>query len=357
MLLKRWAVLFLILAFASPVFAGGATVSGAVTKHDGSAVAQSNFVACYDNSVSLMPSGAVGALTSTTFTNPLVLGADGSFNFWDGRSSLTVGMLAVEGVDIASVITAKGYYGFGSYSLGAVTSTPTTPTVNIKCNYKADSPYAPSITKFEEVSATDPVKNTKTSSLKVTANEGSGSTGDREIKSHGWKYWIPADPANAMASAPPTEVAGATSTVLDLDSTKVTPGKQYAFICKTINQWGETWSSPQLYTIGSGGTGGVATSFTYDLLKSEAGKVVINAISSPKDIQAFELAKLINAAKSGDPAKPANVVIAIGHWTGAASEAFIVDDKSGASKGFTIRAGEGVQVYVNDDVKGFKLSN
>lgn len=132
------------------------------------------------------------------------------------------------------------------------------------------------------------------------------------------------------------------------------PGETYQAQGLAYNYFG--WSAAGAvaeFTIPNvkGVVGGLPVKFSFDLKKGERDKLIVNAVSSPKDIKAADLAALINA-KAGAGKQ---VVVAIGKWDAAASASKAYIPGSNAPDNFDIKAGEGVQIYLSEDVAGLEL--
>lgn len=156
---------------------------------------------------------------------------------------------------------------------------------NLAVDYKAEAPYKPSISQFEEATTTYTNGDPSVSTLKATSVSGSGTDGLREITSYAWKWWKDGDPESSADPA-------ATSSVLNLASTQVQQGVKYAFKAGHSNQWGgPTWSDKFTYTV-AGGPGGGVVANDWTFKKTTTG---INTFTVP-----FNLA---NKVKDGNDAE------------------------------------------------------
>jgi len=198
---------------------------------------------------------------------------------------------------------------------------------SLAINYKADSPYPPRITKFEEATTSFTDGSPTTSTLRVYSEAGTGTDGLREITGYHWYMWRPADPANPAADAPTTftsdgaGITGAITQTLQIDTAAagLPIGATYAFSAYNDNLWGSSGSPIQLHTIAAAGpvTPGGVSEINFDFKSTGMG---INQFTLPfvpayrgtnRITTIAELVARINTA-STDPAH--DVVKSVGWW-------------------------------------------
>ena len=138
-----------------------------------------------------------------------------------------------------------GYYAKASGSFSNGTTSTVMDTLNATTSYKADVPYTPNITKFEEI-ATTLADGTKTSSLNVFSAQSSATDGLREITNYSWK----------MGTSPAvlSTVDGATGRTLVLNSSQLDIGQTYYFEVTHTNWFGSKASSVDDYTVSGSST-------------------------------------------------------------------------------------------------------
>jgi hypothetical protein len=265
-------------------------------------------------------------------------------------------------------VGAGNYYTKTSLSMSAANfddSALTWSWNNLRVDYKAAAPYQPMISRFEEATVYPTDGSGSTATLKVYAASGSGADGLREVSGHAWKFWQPANLSSPAADEPGTTVAGATGATLQLSSAEVTAGKTYAFRVLDSNEWGSTWSDVYTHALAGASVTAGTVSFTYNLKKSETGKLIVNSITLPgrnlvrpvatttELVKANELVSLINGVARSP------IVIAVSRWdtTLARAQGYtpIYDDKGAiigsTGEDFSLAAGEGYQVFVNQDLE------
>ncbi|MFC1637662.1 hypothetical protein ACFL1W_01440 [Candidatus Margulisiibacteriota bacterium] len=178
-------------------------------------------------------------------------------------------------------VGAGGYYGKKTLSMAQANFDDSALTWNwtgLAVDYKAEAPYQPTISRFEEATTSYTDGRASSSSLRVYSAPGSGTDGLREITGYAWKMWPAAD------SEPSTAISGATSASLSLDSSAVTSGVAYSFKVKHANEWGETWSAAYDYTVAGGpGAAAGAGPITYNLTKNEGG-LGLNAVAAVHEV-------------------------------------------------------------------------
>ncbi|MFA5113010.1 MAG: hypothetical protein WC529_01805 [Candidatus Margulisiibacteriota bacterium] len=265
-------------------------------------------------------------------------------------------------------VGAGNYYGRTALSMSAANfddSALTWSWNSLRVDYKADAPYKPAISRFEEATVYPTDGSGSTATLKVFAAGGNGADGLREVTGHAWKFWQPANPSSPAVDEPGATVTGAAGSTLQLSSAEVTAGKTYAFRVLDSNEWGSTWSDIYAHTLAGSAAGVTAgtVSFTYALKKSETGKLIVNSVTLPglnlvkpttaTVAKASELVSLINSSAKSP------IVIAISRWdtTLARAQGYapIYDDKGAISgltgEDFSLAAGEGYQLFVNQDLE------
>lgn len=165
--------------------------------------------------------------------------------------------------------SSKNYYVYKSFSNGWNTDTIPTMTVGKNDWYGAFKPYDPSIIQFEEITKT-PIPGTKTFNLKITAQDGSGATGLRQIQERTWEWGT--SPTLAGAT-----ITGNIGNALELTEAQAPVGVPLYFRVTHKNWWGTALSPIQSYTVAGGGTVG-PTTISWILRKPTTG---VNTVSFP----------------------------------------------------------------------------
>ncbi|KAF0134069.1 MAG: hypothetical protein FD145_923 [Candidatus Saganbacteria bacterium] len=166
---------------------------------------------------------------------------------------------------------AGQYYGvYGPGATGTATQTLRWDSPAITTNYKADKPYTPVITQYEETSTTV-ANGTKTGTFKVISSQPAATDGLREVHSCAWKMWVKGDAETAP-------IAGQTGATLSLAQDQVKPNTTYSFKVMHKNSFGDSdWGQGE-YKVGGGvGALSVGGEVSYTLNKVENG-LGINSI-------------------------------------------------------------------------------
>jgi len=165
-----------------------------------------------------------------------------------------------------------GYYSaVSSFDNGTTSTVP--GVLNATASYKADVPYQPLITRFEETTTTVLPDRIASATLKVYSAQPSPTDGIREIIGYSWKMGTD---RGALSS-----VSGATSAVLELDSSALTVGQTYYFQVTHFNWFGSADSAIESYTVSGGPAGVVPVDNTYTLNRPTPPGSGINTISIP----------------------------------------------------------------------------
>lgn len=363
-MVKRWLTLFIIVALAGTVLAGGATVKGLVTDLSSAAVGAGKWAACYNGSASVGPSGITGTLSPNSPAGPNISGrlhtnassylstsVSGDNEFYDPRSNQSVTIIAVNGADPATVIAAKGYYGSSSYSLGAEPDLPTNPTANIKCEFKADVPCAPTAAASGFQLTWDDTEQKYLVAFNIAATAGT------EYKTQISSFNLAIVTAGGDWSSAKTYAGNQQVVESNISNPYYIAGGTYQIRAQAVNQFGNgPWGTATTFTIpaGAGGTGGAV--FNFNLLGVDASKLVINSIAIPSKTtasgavgKASELKAVINTV-AGEA-----VVVAVSKWDPATGTSLTAAfDTSGTlidgTADFDLAPGEGVQVYTTKNV-------
>ncbi|MBN3033667.1 MAG: hypothetical protein JW873_06195 [Candidatus Saganbacteria bacterium] len=164
---------------------------------------------------------------------------------------------------------SRKYYVYDSFANGAKADSPHTTSIAASSWYKADKPYTPLITQFDEVSTTIVETGAKSGSLKVTSAAPAPTDGQRQVTEIAWQMGT--DPSGLST------VAGATSPVLTLDQAGLTVGQTYYFQTVYKNWFGPSASVIQPYTLaGTTGMPGPGIKLvTYNLTSTGLGLNVV----------------------------------------------------------------------------------
>lgn len=255
-----------------------------------------------------------------------------------------------------------GFYGnSGPYSIGLPKDTFRAEDSTITLNLKADRPSTPSIKVVRESLVREPGTDSLKLTLDLTGSGGTEYNADVDV----WQIQISNDKGyKDIDAAKNKNVSSSQSPSFSGDY--FTGGTSYYANVRTYNVFG--WSdlgylNPEPYVTFAGSatvftaittlesiTTLEASPITFNptLYAPSAEKLVINMIAPPKDMQVDDLANIIRAAAKDD-----NVVIAITHSLPSASgKVFYESYLPGRiqSKSFTIKAGEGVQVFLTKQV-------
>lgn len=253
-------------------------------------------------------------------------------NVWDfGNGSYGKGIGAGDNVGVYVRAWAEGaegkgkHYGFLSGATSGPGDNASTISGLIIAKYRADKPFDPQITTVVNSTTRDMLKNTDKGTLTVKGSQKLPGTGeDAEISSYLWKYW--------KGNDAPTE----SKTNGDLVVANPAPGT-YNFQLALENVWGQTGYSPAVSYNYGGGQG--ASSFTFNLIKNDTGKLAVNAISSPVATTANAVEAKIKGAGA--------TVTAIAKWDAVnGSQVYLPGDQ----KDLDLAAGEAFQVYVDKPV-------
>lgn len=354
---KKWMVIFLILMMGGAAFAGGLTYYGQAKNHDNSNAAAGNKVECWEGSFTTGPTGPNFVVGSPTLSPnppnyPVTTRADGKLcpqgttndNFYDPRANVSVKVRVWEGSDPAAVINAKGYYGYGTYSIGGVTAPPATVNATITTNYKADRPDSPTVTAGGYNLTWNDTKQQYLVSFSLSAVAGAA------WNSEGVSYQIRVRKATDSYTAGRThDGASWTITETNLDDPYYVGGGAYVAQAHATNAFGDIWGPEMNFVIPTGGAVGVggAGPVTYYLRKSVGDAVGLNAVSVlhtvPFKVDATpeasvttigQLAAAINL-KSG----AANTVTTFGWMESGAMKGFYITYDAGGVPAYTAVGG------------------
>lgn len=333
-------VIFLFFVISSVVFATGVNVyfnSGQTVKdHTNSTPLSSSSYVQWMTGNSSAPNpnnpGFVGSGTMfISFNVGEGTGVAGTFSMNNSDKTGATYLRIWEGGEPA---TGKYYTNVSANATDATNPMPADIGLNnIYCNYKADVPYTPNITKIEEIAST-PYSNgtagTKTSSLTIYSAQPTPTDGIREITGYQWVV------------APAISGINLTAQTLTIPADKISTGETYSFSATHKNNFGATTSALVSYKVGSGGVGtpGSVIKYTYSLKKYDPAKLVVNDISSPVNTTAAALANAINV-QAGSA-----IVSSVCKWDNGKTKAYVIGQAG--SEDFAIQSGEGVQIYVTE---------
>lgn len=141
----------------------------------------------------------------------------------------------------------------------------------------------------------------------------------------------------------PATVNSGTSLTLQTPDYKFNAGDKYKIRVRYKNLW-NVWGEfgEALFTVGGGGA---SYEVTYNLKKYERTKLVVNDISVPMDMKASALEATIEAFSNAT-----DTVYAISKWDLGTGKSVMYIPGSDPSSDYDIKKGEGVQVYVKEDV-------
>jgi hypothetical protein len=374
MIRKRWLTLFLILIMGGAVFAGGLTYKAQVKTHAGANAPANYAVECWEGAITTGPTGpnyiTGGQSKSPQPPNPVTTRSDGKLcpqgdpstdGFYDPRYSKSVRVRVWEGSNPSDVINAKGYYGYGNYSIGGVTAPPAEKSETITTNYKADAPDVPTVTAGGYNLTWDNTAEQYLVAFTLTAHAGTA------WPSEGVSYTIrvrkPTDTyvnerTNPGASYPIIEN--------DMNNPYFVGGGTYVAQATASNAFGSTDGPEYQFIIPTGGGGGTAGPVTYYLRKAADGAIGLNAVSVVHEVSfhigADTITSVGNLAAAINTVAGANVVTAVGTMvTGQMEGVYITYDSNGVATytptaGFTggestaLVRGQSWQISVSEDV-------
>lgn len=369
----------LLVAFSLPAFGAATITMGAIKDNANNSISLTSLM---DISGSLIdayyynPSGSDPRLTTNRLslasdlnaynTNPIPANDDGSsFSVYRGYVSSSNSYYFVRNASDSapggtvyirvwkSNPNQQGSYysAVHGFANGAFADVPA--TLNATTSYKADAPYTPLITKFEET-VTTMADGSKSSSLKVYSSQPSATDGVREVTGYSWEMGTSADGLSA--------VSGATAATLSLDSAALTVGQTYYFSAIHSNWFGSKASVVASYTVRGSGEVDVQ-SVTLNLVKGTNG---INSIAMPFGAESYvgstKISTALDLVNAINTAAGAKVVTSFGRYkAGSMAEGVILkadstDAQSAFGEGITglanisLEKGVGYQVYVNKNV-------
>jgi len=351
---KLWMVILIFLVASTEVFATGINIyflDNAIKDRAGSTLPDANYHP-YQARLEFFrslpaPTVSTGKLSVDTQSEYTHVGGQHKYQ----KSSLDGGTLYVRVWKDALSGNRKGnYYGKSSHAVASGTTLPYDWFLTLQTSYKADVPYAPTISSIQEalIRVGNSLEATLTINIGYDQTGGTGGDGIREITGRSLKITYP----------------DGTTETKNGSSVKITDAPQgtYTFQPVATNWYGSTSGTSQNYTTLGLGVG--TLSFTHDLFGARDDLLIVNTIAIPSTnlskpaaasgvSTATKLAQVINSAAGSGK----YIVRAVCYWdpaTGTAqSELF---DATGnlvsPPDTLTIKPGVGYQVYTTEDLKG-----